>query len=191
MKQNTVGKPKKNVSKKVVGKVDSDARRTKSTVVHKKLEVSKSTKKSRNNPMPISRVAKKIVSGGIIICAVIVLMCLIVNTYYDPAKVATRKLEELAKDYYENYYYDKLLEEIGEEGLVEQFESLNGKGMANVPLRHLLLFDNARNEEYGKFFDNTRYHCDRSETNVKIFPEEPYGRQDYSVEYTTVCERVQ
>ena len=159
-----------------------------SSSVHKKPQVSHETSKTRKNFLPISTFAKKVITIGIIICAAIVLMCLVVSTYYEPAKVAQRKLEDLAADYYENYYYDKFTSSLKGQSIESAIAELGDTGFAVVPLRHLLLFDNERNSDYSKYFDNSRYYCDRSLTTIKIYPDAPYGRTDYHVEYNnTSC----
>ena len=155
-----------------------------SGAIHRKPVVSRETSQTRKNILPLSSLTKKIITLGIIISAAVVLLCVVVNVYYEPGKVADRKLAELARDYYENYYYDKFVSSLGDYSLEDAIAEQNGTGFSAVPLRHLLLFDNQRDRSYERYFDNTRYFCDRSLTTIKIFPDPPYGRTDYHVEYT-------
>lgn len=174
------------MTKKMVGK--SSARpKNASKQIHKKPQVSKVKRGKNVNYFPVSSFTKKVISGGIVICAVVVLLSLIINTYYEPMKVAERKLAILAKDYYENYYYDRFVESLQGQDVSEAIEGLNGTGFSYVTLRHLLLFDNARNKDFSKFFENSSIVCDSSNTKMKILPREPYGKKDYDVEYTYSC----
>ena len=104
--------------------------------------------------------------------------------YFQPQASVERELESLAKDYYENYYYDTVNEP--ETALAEFAET----GLPTAYLRKLLAFDNGRHAASAEVFDSAGYKCDTNKTGVKIFPEEPYGRTDYRVEYKYACEEV-
>ena len=101
-----------------------------------------------------------------------------------PEAVAKRELANLAQDYYENYYYDKIDDPTNT--LAEFAET----GLPTVYLRTLLAFDNERHAESAQLFRAADYVCDTNSTGAKIFPEEPYGRTDYRVEYKYSCEEV-
>lgn len=102
--------------------------------------------------------------------------------FLNPEAATKRKIDSLAHDYYENYYYEKI------QNSVADFDTIMPKyattGMTKVPLRQLLLFDNGRhlNEK-----DALGKYCDIDATYIQIFPEEPYAKQNYRVEYIYSC----
>lgn len=114
------------------------------------------------------------VSGVKIFCSV----------YFQPKASVERELESLAKDYYENYYYDSL------ENPAEVLAEFRETGLPTAYLRKLLAFDNGRHAASAEVFDSAKYKCDTNTTGVKIFPEEPYGKTDYRVEYKYACEEL-
>lgn len=167
------------MNKKSVGK--SSKAIHKKPVVSKR-DASKSRKSFNNDPV------KKIITVCVVLCAVIVLFSLILNTYYEPSKVVERKIEEIARDYYENYYYDKFVSSIPEgKTLEDAMSEFQESGFSQVLLRHLLLFDNGRNSKYSSLFDSGRYVCDRNTTSIKITPKLPFGKKDYEISYSLSC----
>ena len=134
--------------------------------------------------------AKKIAVIVIIVATVVVVGSLWSNQYFSPANRAKRELEILTKDYYENFFYDLILREGGDnKNLTEIFQPYNENGMQPVLLRQLLLFDNSRHESSRKEFINDFYKCDTNATSVRITPVAPYGRNDWTAEYNLSCEK--
>ena len=107
--------------------------------------------------------------------------------YFQPKLAVEREMETLTRDYYENYYYDEIM---NNGGGVKALEEMVDYGLPSVKLRKLLLFDNQRHAESAAVFDSKHYKCDTNTTWAKIFPYAPYGRTDYRVEYTYGCEKV-
>ena len=140
--------------------------------------------KAKKAPTPVE---KKITFGCLIVLIIVVIVSLFVGFFFNPERVAERKLAALAKDYYENYFYENFSETIERDDKAEAFKKYEETGFAPVYLRQLLLFDNERNASFEKYFKNDRYSCDRSKTKVQFFPVEPYGKKDYTVEYTFSC----
>ena len=170
--------------KKAVKKSSKISKNSKS--VHKSPQISKKTprkvvKKDQKKFQPMAGITKKVITGGVLLCVVAVLMSLVINFYFEPSKVAERKLDELVKDYYENYYYDQYV--------VSSLENVKDGDYPRikVKLRHLLMFDNGRNSSYKKYFDNTSYYCDSSESKVEFYPQAPYGKKDYETKVELVC----
>jgi len=124
------------------------------------------------------RILRRIVTGQIVVCVLLVVWMVFAGFYFDRETVAMRSLSRLAKDYYENYFYDNFVTEG-----VGGFESYAEIGFPNVSLRQLLSFDGARNADYVKDF----YGCDKERTVVKITPLKPFKRVDYVIETALDC----
>ncbi len=131
---------------------------------------------------------RRFVSIGVIVSAIMVAVSIFVTVYFNPARVANRNFEKIARDYYENYYYDKLTQSSSSEA---ELEEIVGKyeesGFAPVLLRQLLLYNNKKNSEYEKYFTGS-YKCDKNKSSAKFYPEKPYGRTDYRLEVNLQCE---
>ena len=153
----------------------------------KKVSLSKKVAKklkSKKTPEPIE---KKIILACLIVSSCVVVLSVFVGIFFSPQRVAERKLEKLAADYYENYFYDKFASTVPEDEKEKVFKDYSEHGFAPVYLRQLLLFDNERDAGYAKYFNTTTYSCDKNQTKIQIFPVEPYGRKNYRVEYAPSC----
>ena len=123
---------------------------------------------------------------GIVISAVAVLGSVMFFSYFSPEKLANDALAEIAEDYYENYYYQKLIKSLPKEKSFEDAMAEAEKdGFPKVYLRHLLLFDNGKYEKRAKLFDSKRYDCDKNSVSVQFFPVAPFGPKDYKIVYDT------
>lgn len=130
--------------------------------------------------------AKKIVTVVILLLMATLITGTVVILSYDEREVAKSKIEEKARDYYENSLYSSLIKEGMEqeeiEGLMERYLV---RGFARVRLRQLLL-----REENGRTEDANliRKYCDEDKTTVKFYPEAPFDKKSYRVEYEYECE---
>ena len=129
----------------------------------------------------MTRLARAVVTGQIVICAALVLWMVLASFYFNREAIAVRSLDYMAKDYYENYFYEKFLG--GREANAEVFEKHIENGFPKVNLRQLLTFDGARNGARAADF----YDCDKKMTMIKITPVEPFGRGDYALETKLAC----
>lgn len=129
----------------------------------------------------MTRLARGVVTGQIVICVALVLWTVFASFYFNREAIAVRSLDYMAKDYYENYFYEKFLG--GREANAEVFEKHIENGFPKVNLRQLLTFDGARNGARAADF----YDCDKKATTVKITPVEPFGRGDYVLETRLDC----
>lgn len=145
------------------------------------------TKIKRHHDIVFNR---RIVTVGVFISCIMVAVSLFVAIFFSPEAVAKRKFEFLATEYYETYYYPKFIEAMDESVFADKMEIFSTTGLQPVPLRQLLLYQNAKNSSYKKYFDNSEYSCDKNKTQAKFYPVSPYGATDYTVEYTYVCEEV-
>ena len=142
------------------------------------------TLKRRNDPV----FARKFVTWGILISSVMVGLSIFVAIYFNPLKVAERKFTAMAREYYEDYYYDKFFGAMTEEGRAAKLETFSTTGLQPVLLRQLLLYQNGKNAGMKKYFDSKTFKCDRSKTSAQFFPVEPYGRTDYEMKINLECE---
>ena len=127
-------------------------------------------------------IARRVVTGQIVVSVLLVAGMVLANIYFSREAIALRTLETLAKDYYENYFYDKFLG--GREDRTALFGGYAENGFGEVSLRQLLSFDGARLAEAEVDF----YDCNKKTTTVKITPVEPFGRKDYVLETKLDCE---
>lgn len=110
------------------------------------------------------------------------LFAAILNT---PERVITRSIENLVQDYYENYFYDTVgLHSGPTANRTEILAGYEKTGFASVTLRQLLYFDDERHLDQRSSLEA---YCDLSTTSVRIYPEPPYGRTDYRVDYRYDC----
>lgn len=136
---------------------------------------------------PIEPIARKFTTLAIILCIGLVFFNLGAHAVFDPKKLAEDELQRLAKDYYENYYYDVFTQKIPESDYELAFTTYSEYGFPKTYLRELLLFDDGRNAKSRAYFDG-QYYCNTNQTAIQIIPYPPYGRTDYEVKYTYDCE---
>ena len=140
------------------------------------------TLRKKNDNTVVRRVILTVIGVAIAVVVVGVIYSLI----WSPEKATKAKLDEMAREYYEGFTYENLIngamsqEEI--EGVMDKYKV---RGFAPVYLRQLLLYNNQENMKEAGFVKN---YCDENLTYVKIYPEAPYDKKSYRVEYNYVCE---
>lgn len=153
------------------------------------LESSESYQKSRRRAKKPERsfsdVARVVAIATVIISALTLAVNIAMNEFFREDRVAERALAALAKDYYENYYFDRFSESTSD--LSDAFEKYSTIGFPSVSLRQLLLVDNRRFAPYAYSFKNSRYACNQELTTVKIYPKSPYGKTDYDIKLNLSC----
>ena len=138
----------------------------------------------RNDPTQ----ERRLVTIGIIVSVAMVGVSLFVAICFNSEAVAHRKFEAMAREYYEDYYYDKFFGTMTEEGKAAKMEIYEKTGLQPVLLRQLLLYQNGKNAEMKKYFETKDgFSCDRNATSAKFYPVKPYGKTDYTVEFNYVC----
>jgi len=129
----------------------------------------------------MSALARRVAVGQVIACALAVGFMVFAMFYFNHDAVAKRAMDGMAKDYYENYFYERFL--AGREVSFKVFEKYAERGFPEVNLQYLLNFDGARNAEQAGDF----YRCDRKTTTAKIIPVKPFGLKDYTLETELDC----
>lgn len=133
---------------------------------------------SRTNslyPLPQSP-AGKLILGVIIVAGIVVSFSLIFSFLFSPEHLAKSEFKALVSEYYEDYVYSKITDPT----VLEKYQAV---GLAPVSLRQLLLHDPALSPA-----DHLSSLCDEDKTFAKIYPEPPYQKSNYRVEYTYACE---
>ena len=134
-----------------------------------------------------SVVARRFIVIGVMVSVLMVGVSLAATVYFNPERLAKQKFEWLAKDYYENYYYEKLMEGIDPALKEEKLAMYAETGLQPVLLRQLLLYQNGKYSDMKGYFEKEGFVCDKNKTSAQFFPVEPYGRTDYTVKYNYSC----
>lgn len=101
----------------------------------------------------------------------------IFNLIATPEFLVKNRINRIATDYYENYFYDSVPDH-------EALSIYKDTGLAKVSLRQLLLYSDKKHATSLEFFEK---YCNLEKTSIKVFPEEPYERQNYHVDYAYSC----
>lgn len=125
-----------------------------------------------------------IIIGVILIVIVIVLILLF--TSKNEEKNLEGLLEEMGRDFYENYYYDQTGTTDEEKA---EFLSRYATIGIKINLDNLGRYNSEANEEKIAEFVNpdTNESCDKENTRVIIYPKENYGKTDYDIEVELIC----
>lgn len=125
----------------------------------------------------------------VIVMAMLAVVLAVLSKYFlTPEYIVKNKIENITKDYYENYYYPQLtaLVEMQDPiSLAETMERYVTPGFARITLRQILLFDN---ERYAEAKNILTTYCNENATYIQIFPEAPFEKTDYHVEYHYSCD---
>ena len=132
---------------------------------------------------PQSIWVRRLMMGQILLCAVLVIWMAVATLAYDRKAFAEQVLTGMARDYYENYFYDKFAAGRDEEVVKAALAHYAEPGLRVVSLTQLLTYDNRKQGEYEHYFEGCK-----EATGVFFWPEEPYGREDYRLEVNLVCE---
>ena len=135
--------------------------------------------------MKVKKVGKAI-AIFLLIILVLVLGYLVYNYFYGGTKEQKieRKLKKMTKSFYEDYYYDLLLEDKGSSDKVVEYLSKFSKTGLKISFDSLkAYYDQTSNMNYTELTV-----CDEIDTKVIIYPKEPYGKTDYTMEYKLSCD---
>ena len=124
---------------------------------------------------------------GIIVGAVVVVVAIVVVALFAFGKNKDEKLaatlEEMGRDWYENFYYDGF-DEKKRADILSRFKDIGIK----VDIDNLSRYNTEVNAEKLKDFKmDEEGGCDKTETKVIIKPQDPYGKTDYTIEAKLVC----
>lgn len=122
----------------------------------------------------------------IILCMLSVVTAVIYNLFSKPENIVKAKISEISSDYYENYLYKNFnFEKYSSEDLANFMQKYENVGLTTTTLRQLLLYDHQKNADVAPLL---KKYCDENTTFIKFYPEQPYSKTSYRVEYTYSCE---
>ena len=128
---------------------------------------------------------KRSVLTIIIFSMLIVILAVLFVYFNDPERLVKRKISDIATDYYESYYYPSLIGNAkDDQTLTEIMSPYATPGFATISLRQLLLYDN---EHYANTAAFLKQYCDENKTFVHIYPEAPFGKKNYRIDYIYSC----
>lgn len=143
------------------------------------------------------RVAKKkqksFLNPSIIVLIVIMLTSITITVaflfpiFFSAEKIVKDQINSMSKDYYENHLYKNLVQTKNSSDptvFEETMQKYQKNGFSMVHLRQLLLYDDKKNAPSSKLV--TEY-CDENKTYIKFYPEPPFERTSYRIEYTYSC----
>ena len=126
---------------------------------------------------------KNIVFVTIILAVIVVAVAAICVVLLNPKRQVPMKFESVARNYYENVFYEKVVNSDAYSGNPEKaLEKYHMAGMSPITLRVLHLMDESN--------PDTQYlieRCDPEYTEVRLFPEPPYTKTSYRAEYSYSC----
>ena len=132
--------------------------------------------------------AKRLTIVAIIFCSMVILLNIAASAYFSPKAVVDREINNLAREYYEDYLYQNITAGLSKEEIEKELARYEKSGTSNIYLRQLLLYDSGRREDAASYFNHKGYTCDRNKTYVKYYPETPFGKENYHFSIKLACE---
>lgn len=126
---------------------------------------------------------------NIIVCLsvlIVLIVGIVLIVLFAVPKTGKSKLEaelkEMGKGFYENFYYDLV---VGSNGIdnISKFESIGIK----VDLDNLSRQNQENKKKIEEDFKNNDKECNKENTKVTIYPKNPYGKTDYTMEVQLDC----
>ena len=143
--------------------------------------------KDKNNKKSIKRTLILLFVDIIILCLLVFGVIKLVNTMNTVKKdELTLYLENMGKEFYEDFYYEQLGSTLKEkENFLSMYEEIGIK----ISLDTLSKYKgNKFKDIIDKFINNeTNESCNRSTTKVIIYPNSPYEKDSYKMETEIDC----
>ena len=123
----------------------------------------------------------------IVIAALIAGICIYNNKYSASAKEKQMEnnLKDLGKDFYSYYYKTTGQNKDDREKFLESFSSIGLKVSLDSLTRYQNTLSKPKNYEFKD--PKTGDDCDKTQTMVTIYPQKPYGKNDYKMSVRLVC----
>ena len=126
---------------------------------------------------------------GVVALIVVIVLVLIFNPFGGKnkkiEKQLTARLEELGKNFYENYYYNQLGKD---DDAKKEFVKGYAHGGIKIDLANIARTNTTEADKIIAEFKNANGDaCDTSESKVIIYPKEPYGSKDYTIKVHLEC----
>lgn len=127
-----------------------------------------------------------IISFVVLVILIAIVALLLVNRGDSQEKVFTSRMEELGKDFYENFYYKQVGTTDEEKAtFLQKYESIGIK----VNLDNLARYNTTESSKILEEFINskTKTECNKNNTQVIIYPKSPYNQTSYEMEVKLDC----
>lgn len=161
---------------------------------NKVIDFTETTKKApKKKKKELTDKQKKIIVYAIIVLLILSVIGLyFLSDYYNEIRKTDSErmieyMENLGKDFYEDYYFDQL-GELKKQNMIQDVTSFLAnleKDGISVSL-DLVIDQQFRNREEIKK-EIGKYDCDYSATKVVIYPQEPYNKKAYEVKAHVTC----
>lgn len=129
---------------------------------------------------PDSSFVPKIIIAIVIIAMIVVVVATIMFLVFTKENRIKPKIEALATSYYEDNLYEKFVNPTNSTEMLQKYDKT---GLPLVQLRQLIFTSDLEKTE----IEQIRNACDENKTYVKYFPEPPYSKTSYHIEYTYNC----
>lgn len=132
---------------------------------------------------PLAIYARRISFAIVGVCLFLVTFMVTTRLLFTEDVIATSDFRAMGRIYYEEYYYDTFVGERSGVEIQNIFLPYTETGFRAVTLRELFTFDNGRLAGREAQFEG----CNKIHSNIKITPTPPFGKTDYHLETTLVC----
>ena len=141
--------------------------------------------KDKNN----SKLIKNFIISGVIIIVVVLSIFLIFTLKkktISNSEQLTKSLKEMGVQFYEDFYYNQIgKNETERKVFLEKYKDIGIK----VSLDNMLRSKKTETTDENNPFINkeTNEECNKNTSMVVIYPKEPYGKTDYSIDVILDC----
>ena len=150
---------------------------------------SRNSKGRRGSSTQQTTVVKWVMLGVIAVAFLVVGVAVACKFFFNDKALVERRLEEMSQEYYENYVYENLVNgRMSQQEIREIMDKYITRGFAAVHLRQLLAYKGGDADKGGDAGDLLKEHCDENTTSVKFYPEEPFDKKSYRIEYHYDCD---
>lgn len=121
------------------------------------------------------------------ILAIVIIIFVIVKCVNNPKNKITKRVKLMGESFYTEYYYKELSRNRSKKDLEKILDKYKDIGI-KVNLNNLSLYKSgAFKKEIDSFMDK-KNKCDGKKSKVIIYPEKPYGNNDFKVDVELNCE---
>lgn len=127
-----------------------------------------------------------IIFGIVFIITLVIIGCFIFSKKESKEELLSKSLENMSKDYYENFYYNQIgTTEEDRSEFLSRYETIGIK----INLENLSSYSKNDNSKILKQFINedTNKECDKKNTKGIIYPTKPYSKTSYKIETQLDC----
>lgn len=141
--------------------------------------------KKENRKKSIAIICAIVVAIAVIVVVVLFATGTIGNKNKKVEKQLTARLEELGRNFYEEYYYKQVGKD---EEARKNFVKGHAQNGIKIDLANLARANTIEQQNILNAFANaTGDACSTTGTKVAIYPKEPYGPKDYEIKITLDC----